>query len=123
MMRMNRIVAVCLGLLTWALLSGAASAEPQGGPPVGSWYGKFSDGSGSLRFNLQGNGNCLYQPTGAAPTVGTGSWKQTSPVGGIVTLRYFNAGFESFSYYSITWVDANTITLSDPWFKVTMKRQ
>ena len=122
MKTMNRIAVICLGMLTWAAMPTTASAE-QGGPPVGTWYGKFSDGSGALQFSLQANGTCLYGPVGTVPTVGRAFWKQTSPVGGIVTLRYFNAGFESFAYYSITWVDANTIVLSDPWFRVTMKRQ
>ena len=122
MLSMNRIAVIGFGLLTWAVLPATASAQ-QGGPPVGTWYGKFADGSGALHFSLQANGTCLYGAAGTTPVVGTGFWRQTSPVGGIVTIRYFNAGFESFLYYSITWVDANTVILSDPGFRVTMKRQ
>ena len=118
----NRIAVICFGVALWAAWPNAASAQ-QGGPPVGAWHGKFADGSGSLNFVLQANGTCLYGPVGTVPTVGTASWKQTSPVGGIVTLRYRNGRFENFAYYSITWVDANTIVLSDPFFRVTMKKQ
>jgi hypothetical protein len=119
---LNRYDLVCLALTVWAALAGHASAQ-QGGPPVGSWFGKHADGSGSLTFVLQANGTCLYGPSGVAPIVGRGSWKQTSPVGGIVAIRYSNGPFENNLYYSITWIDGNTIVLSDPFFRVTLRRQ
>jgi hypothetical protein len=44
------------------------------------------------------------------------------PVGGILTIHYMRVGFHNKLYYSITWVNNDTIILSDPWFKVTLKR-
>ena len=117
----NRIGLVCLALTLWAGGVGVASAQ-QGGPPVGSWFIRHADG-GSLTFILQPNGTCLYGPAGVQPVVGRATWRQTSPAGGIVTIRYNNAGFTNQLYYSITWVDRDTIILSDPYIRFTMKRQ
>jgi hypothetical protein len=64
----------------------------------------------------------MYGPTGYAPTVGTCSWNPTS-VGGILTITYYNAGFQNHAYYSVTWTGRDTFTLSDPYFRVTMRRR
>jgi hypothetical protein len=105
-----------------SFLPQVASAQT-GGAPAGSWYGRHADGSGSITFVLQRDGTCLYAPSGATPVVGRAYWKQTSPAGGIVTIRYSNGRFENNLYYSITWVNQDTVVLSDPYFRVTLKRQ
>jgi hypothetical protein len=65
----------------------------------------------------------MYGPTGYPPVVGAASWKTTSPVGGILTITYYNAGFQNHIYLSVVWTGAETFTLSDPYFKVQMKRR
>ena len=63
----------------------------------------------------------MYAPSGAPqPVVGTGSWQQTSTASGILAITYRNVGFVNHLYYSITWVNADTIVLADPSFRLTM---
>src|SRR5438046_1130846 len=98
----------------------AARAHADGArPPIGAWVGTFQDGS-RVELYVQGNGDCAYGVPGAAPTVGSCSWQPTSPVGGILTMTYFNAGFTNHAYYSVVWMNARSFTLSDPYFKVVM---
>ena len=119
--KMSRVAVFCLAMAFWTAWPTEASAQHKGAP-IGQWYGKFSDG-GSITFVLDAHGNAVYAVGGAVPTVGTVSWRQASPVGGIITLRYFNGPRESFAYYSVTWIDANTIVFSDPYFRLTMRRK
>jgi hypothetical protein len=93
--------------------------------PVGSWSGKFSDGSGGINLLVDANGTASYQPFGAfpvAPTVGQWTWRATA-TGGILTIHYYNAGFPSAAYYSVTYTARNTMMFSDPFFKVTLNRR
>ncbi len=112
----------CLGLLSLTGLPATASAQTAR-MPVGTWKGAFADGSGSMTVVIQPNGSGMYQVAGGVTNVGTWTWQSTSPVGGIGTLHYRNAGIPSRGYYSFTWVNNNTVVLSDPWFRVTLKRQ
>jgi hypothetical protein len=114
-----RNVAV-LTLLTLFLV-GIAHAD-NNGPPIGTWRSDFPDGS-SLSLVVQRNGDAMYAPSGVMPVIGRASWRATSNVGGILTIAYDNAGFRNYLYYSITWLDANTIELSDPSFRTTMRRR
>ena len=111
------------GLILLSIAAGGRSLAQTGGLPVGSWRGSFPDGS-SLTLVCQDNGDCMYAPSGAPqPVVGRGSWQQTAAGSGILTITYLNVGFVNRLYYSITWVNANTIVLSDPSFRLTMTRQ
>jgi hypothetical protein len=120
---MNRRTFASLALVLACTMFAARPARAEeAAPPVGSWLGVFPDGS-ALALVLQRDGSCMYGPVGAPPVVGQASWQATTPVGGILTIHYTQAGFRNRAYYSITWVDRNTVWLSDPYFKVTMKRQ
>jgi hypothetical protein len=44
-------------------------------------------------------------------------------VGGILTLHYQRVGFRNRLYLSVTWVNPQTIILSDPYFRLTMHRR
>ena len=104
-----------------ALVLGVARAA-NNGPPIGTWRSDFPDGS-SLTLVVQRSGDAMFAPSGVQPVIGTASWRATSAVGGILTIAYDNAGFRNYLYYSITWVDAKTIVLSDPGFRTTMRRR
>lgn len=113
---------VCMLILAALAVEGRSLAQT-GGIPLGSWRGSFPDGS-SLTLVCQSDGTCMYAPSGAPqPVVGAGTWRQTSPAGGILTITYRNVGFVNRLYYGITWVNTNTIVLSDPSFRLTMTRQ
>jgi hypothetical protein len=120
----HRLAASTLALVL--LIGIALSARPahaaEAGPPIGQWLGRFPDG-GQLALVVQRDGTCMYHVAGFTPITGVASWRPTSPVGGILTITYHNAGFENHSYYSITWVNARTVVLSDPYFRVTLQRQ
>ena len=113
----HRIAVVAFALIA-SLATGTAHA---GGarPPIGGWIGAFDDGS-TVELYVQGDGRCMYGPTGYAPTVGTCSWSPTS-VGGILTITYVNAGFQNRAYYSVTWTGNSSFVLSDPYFRVLMR--
>jgi hypothetical protein len=106
--------------LTTAAFAPAAHADGAR-PPIGHWVGVFQDG-GSVELYVQGNGDCMYGPTGYRPTVGTCTWSPSS-VGGILTITYYNAGFRSHAYYSVTWLSDNSFILSAPYFRVVMQRR
>jgi len=90
-------------------------------PPIGSWRGQFPDNS-NFDFYLQADGTCAYGATGYPPNVGAASWKATSQ-GGILNFMYYNAGFETHLYFSVIWLDRNTITFSDgQTYKIKMYR-
>jgi hypothetical protein len=105
---------LCVGMI------GAASAD-EAQPPIGLWYGQFSDGSG-LSVLVGANGAGCYHPGGAEPVTGNWTWNPTS-VGGILTLHYQRVGFRNRLYLSVTWVNPQTIILSDPYFRLTMHRR
>ncbi len=122
MIRRSFLAALALvaALVAVALVRPAAAAEAR--PPVGQWYGEFPDGSG-VRLIVQGDGSAMYQPTGANPVVGNADWRPTSPVGGILTITYRSVGFVNHLYFSCVWVDGRSFVLSDPYFKVLMRKQ
>ena len=118
-MKAKCIGLACIGLL--ALTVFATGARAQGAsPPVGSWSGPL-DGGATLSITVGRDGGYYLQLPGAAVT-GNWTWSPTS-VGGILTLHYRNAGFNNRLYYSITYLDANTIGFSDPYFRVTLRRR
>jgi hypothetical protein len=119
----RRLVAmIAMLVLVGAGLSATAYAQSRGAPPpIGTWRGTFSDG-GSLELTLQPDGACTYQPSGYLPIIGVATWTP-SAAGGILDLRYTsNAGLDSHAYYSVVYVNRNTIILSDPYFKIEMHR-
>lgn len=119
---MIRRTAVAAFAFIAILATTSAVAHAEGArPPIGHWVGTFQDGS-TVELLLQANGSFMYGPTGYTPTVGTASWNP-SYAGGILTLTYYNAGMETRAYYSVIWVNESTITFSDPYFKVVMKRR
>ncbi len=101
--------------------SGFAAQAEEGGIPLGIWRGKFSTGD-VLTLGLWGSNFYLEIPP-QMPVTGTFTWNQTSPVGGILNLLYYSAGRPQHLYYSIGWVNANTIVLSDPNFQIKLRRQ
>jgi hypothetical protein len=108
-----------IGLL--ALTAFASSARAQGAaPPVGSWSGPLDSGA-TLSITVGRDGSYYLQLPAAAVT-GNWTWSPTS-VGGILTLHYRNAGFNNRLYYSITYLNSNTIVFSDPYFRVTLHRR
>jgi hypothetical protein len=111
----------CIGLLAFAAFADSARAQAAS-PPLGTWSGTVTGGGAPLSFTLGGGGGYLLQLPGAPPVTGVWTWNPTS-VGGILTLHYRNAGFHNKLYYSITYVDANTIIFSDPYFRATLRRQ
>ena len=113
----HRIAVLAFALVT-ALAGTVHAADAR--PPIGSWIGAFADGS-TVELLLQADGSCMYGATGSTPTVGTASWRPTSPVGGILTITYRNAGFVNHLYYSVVWAKAHSFVLSDPYFKVVME--
>jgi len=118
----HRLVAmIAMLFLVGVGLSATSYAQSRGAPPpIGSWRGTFSDGT-TLELNLQPDGACSYQSSGWAPIVGIATWTPSAQ-GGILDIRYSNAGYEAHAYYSIVWVNRNAITLSDPYFKIEMRR-
>jgi len=57
-------IAVCFWVLILGSFAlGGRSHAQVGGPPIGSWRGDFPDGSW-LTLMCQGNGNCMYAPSG-----------------------------------------------------------
>jgi len=102
-------------------LGAVQAARADAPPPVGSWHGEFSDGSGVSLF-VGSNGVASYGVPGVQPAVGNWTWSSTS-VGGILTIHYTSAGFANRLYYSITYVNPDTVILSDPYFRLTMHRQ
>jgi hypothetical protein len=114
-MKVLRNLLVVLGLLA---LAGPVRAQA----PVGAWSGAFADGSGSLSLVVTGSG-ASYKVNPGYGTVWSWSFQQTSRVGGILTIYYWQVGFRNRLYYSITWVNRNTIILSDPGFKVVLRRR
>jgi len=99
----------------------AALVQVRGGAPLGTWRGQFSTGD-VLTFSLFGNSFYLDIPP-QMPVTGNWSYNATSPVGGIVTLGYYSAGRPQQLYYSIGWIDDNTIMFGDPSFSMTLRRQ
>src|SRR5580700_4477777 len=81
-------------------------------PPMGVWTGRFSDGSGTYTATLTRNGTVGIALSGRTTLTGSLSWQSTSPVGGIVTVHYWNAGFHSKAYYSVVYKDSKTIVWS-----------
>jgi hypothetical protein len=116
---MSHRIAVCA--FAFLSLFAASKAHADGArPPIGAWVGTFQDGS-TVELYVQGNGDCMYGIPGATPQTGGCSWQPTSPVGGILTMTYYNAGFQNHAYWSVVWIDARSFTLSDPYFKVVMR--
>ncbi len=112
--------ALLLVVLAMAMVFATSKAEAsEASPPIGAWQGTFPDGS-KLDLMLQANGDAAYGPHGYQPTVGWASWNSSSPVGGILTITYFNAGIRSNMYLSVVWTSATSFQLSDPYFKVEM---
>jgi hypothetical protein len=106
-MKLFRLSA--LFLFSLLVSSGAALADP----PMGKWVGD----QGSITFTLSADGNYVI-PMNAPGSVGTWSWQQTGPTGGILTLTYLTRtlgpSFTNHMYFSIEFSDANTATLTDP---------
>lgn len=115
--RLSTLLAVVV--LMFVAGSSVVHAAPAA-PPIGTWKGEFGDGS-AVGLLLNGNGTCMYGAWGGAATTGTATWNPTS-TGGILTLTYYNAGIESHAYYSVTWTGPDTFVLSDPYFRVVMRR-
>jgi hypothetical protein len=119
---MTKMLTALFAAATMTVVAATPAAHAgEARPPIGTWVGTFNDGS-QLGLIVNANGNCAYGVPNGAVTVGTCSWNPSS-VGGIITLTYYNAGFESHAYYSVTYLDAQTIKLSDPYFQVVMRRQ
>jgi hypothetical protein len=116
--------SACLFCLALALSFGSdLTAKAQAAaPPWGVWTGKFSDGSGTYTATLTRSGTVGIALSGRTTLTGSLTWQSTSPVGGIVTVNYWNAGFPSKAYYSVVYKDAKTIVWSDPFFKVTLHK-
>jgi hypothetical protein len=89
-----------------AALAPAARAEAPA--PLGRWV---STTSGAV-FVIAGNG-CSFQ--GQVTVVGQCDWAPTSR-GGILTLFYPLPLEPGKIYYSVVWVDQNTITVEGEYF-------
>ena len=120
-MKGKLIATTVVGILSLAAFAYEAQAY-EAAPPVGVWQGDFHDGSGSMRVSVYGNGTMGFEVTGGTPVVGSWSWNPTA-TGGIITLHYYNAGFASRAYYSVTYLNDSTILFSDPYFRVTLYRR
>jgi hypothetical protein len=99
--------------------SGTAQAQ-EAAPPVGVWKGKFEDGSGGVDLVVTGGGVSI-QVTGGILITGNWTWQPTAR-GGIITIHYHLGGRPSRLFYSVTYGNEGTVTFSDPWFRVTLKR-
>src|SRR5262245_23047386 len=117
----NRLATIAaFVVVSFAGFAGAAQAE-EAAPPVGSWRGAFKDGSGTIALAISRDGVISIQVTGGPLTVGNWTWNPTT-TGGIITIHYINGGRPARLYYSVTWVNDNTIVFSDPWFRLEMNR-
>jgi hypothetical protein len=43
-------------------------------------------------------------------------------VGGVLTVHYQSVGFNNRLYFSVTYLNPQTIIFSDPYFKITLYR-
>lgn len=114
----------CVGIIALASLGslGSIASAQECAPPVGHWSGRFDDGSGGITLNLSGNGNAFIQVTGGPAITGRWTWAPSSR-GGIVTIHYLNGGSVNRLYYSVTYVSADRILFSDPFFRIVLDRR
>jgi hypothetical protein len=101
----------------------SADAEPMP-VPVGAWHAEYPSGAQiSLVIKANVNHDVVLQVTGVHPWVGWWSW-QPSDTGGLLTITYMNAPNlpPVKNSFSVTWVDRDTITLSDPYSRATLRR-
>jgi len=100
----------------------AGSAAAQGAsPPLGNWNGS------AVAFTLYKNRTYTYRDPGVT-LAGTWNWNPTTQVGGVLILNYdtptVTQTFHNKLYFSITWVNSNTITFSaGPGQTDTLRRQ
>lgn len=117
----KQLRSLCFALLVIGSFAGSAQAA-DAPAPIGTWSGKFSDGSGGIVLHVGADGGFYFHVTGAQPVTGRWTWNPTG-TGGIVTLHYKNAGFNNRLYYSVTYLGGKSISFSDPFFRLTMYRQ
>jgi hypothetical protein len=90
----------------------ASSAAALADPPMGTWVAEH------LTITLSPDGNYVI-PDNSPGSVGTWSWQQTGPTGGVLTLTYITRtvgpDFTNHLYFSFEFSDANTATLTDPY--------
>ena len=118
-MNVKFLTLSCVALITWMGLGQIAQAQ-ESAPPIGVWMGK--DGPLDVTLSVSGNGTAMYHVSGVQPVVGRWTWAPTS-TGGIITIHYHITGSPHRLYYSITYLSADRIQLSDPFFSTVMTRR
>jgi hypothetical protein len=119
-MKTRLSVGVLLGLSLLGVLPAPAEAQVTV-PPVGQWTAIAPDGSGTITLVLRGDGVAGYFVNGVG-AAGVWAWCPTSPVSGIVTVRYLSPGVPSLVRFRVTYVDGFTILVSGPGFVVVFRR-
>ncbi len=102
-------------LLVAALVLAAACAaraqQHAAPPPLGSWAGP------GIAFTLNGDGSYVYQDPNAR-LAGDWTWMALTAVGGVLALCYLTPTatqtFHNCIYFSIAWLDAARIRLTEP---------
>jgi len=96
-----------LALLTFVLVAGApAAATAQAPVPIGYW----TTADNGERLLIQQDTSCSFFAVGGTQVAGSCVWRSTSR-GGILTLYYQTAMGLAPIYWSVVWVNENTITV------------
>jgi hypothetical protein len=112
------LIAV-LALFAVTLLPGAAPAQ-DAAPPVGMWQG--SSVEGQVVVFIGANGQFMGQSTGSWPLRGRWYWEPTTG-GGFLTVQPQGTAGNDNRFFSVTYIDANTMNLAIPSAWVTLRRR
>jgi hypothetical protein len=108
-----------LGVL--ALVVPPAFAQDAPPPPIGTWQGTTSNGK-TVTLSIAANGEVLGQAGDGQPIHGRAQWDPTTG-GGFLTIRLDGRRRNESLFYSVTYVDANTINLAQASYWVVLRRQ
>jgi hypothetical protein len=112
-MKIRALVGASAALLALACLAPAARAQA----PFGTWYGRYSDGSGAFSLVIQGNGSGGFSITdrrGRVLRAFTGVWTMIpNSTGGVLTMNYRQVGFVNKIHFGFQWRRDGSIVLTD----------
>jgi len=122
-----RIVQVGGFVLALLILGGVdASVHAQKAaqaPPTGAWSGKLPDERTFLLIVSGPSATIEVRAKGAAGTTVTGPWNWTpNATGGVLTIVYRNTNGQNRLSCTVTYVDAQTLTVEFSHTRVTLTR-